>query len=91
MGCQDRNGTLIIGGELSGDKLLAIDQLSGHLSSIVLLGKLGLAFYLTMYEIQSDIVSEAVREVIRNLLNVLKDESAEKPPQRLTRISHLPQ
>ncbi|CAD8058113.1 unnamed protein product [Paramecium primaurelia] len=91
MGCQERNGTLILGGDLTGDKLLTIDQLSGHLSSIVLLGKLGLSFYLTMYEIPSDLVSEAVREVIKNLLNVLRDESTEKPPQRLTRISHLPE
>ncbi|CAK77947.1 unnamed protein product (macronuclear) [Paramecium tetraurelia] len=90
MGCQDRNGTLILGGDLTGDKLLTIDQLSGHLSSIVLLGKLGLAFYLTMYEIPSDLVSEAVRDVIKNLLNVLRDESTEKPPQRLTRIQSSP-
>ena len=50
------------------------------MSSIILLGRLGLSFYLTMYEIPSDLVSEAVREVIKNLLNVLRDESTEKPP-----------
>lgn len=46
----------------------------------MLLGKLGFAFYLTMYDIPSDIVSEAVREVIKNLLNVLREESTIKPP-----------
>lgn len=54
-----------------------------------MLGKIGLAFYLTMHDIQSDLVSEAVRKVIKNLLLTLKDEQTEKPPKRLTRISHL--
>lgn len=62
---------MIIGGELSGDKLLVIDQLAGHVSSIILMGKMGLAFYLTMYDIQSDLINESVRNVIKNLLNTL--------------------
>lgn len=59
------------------------------METIILLGKIGLAFYLTMHDIQSDLVSEAVRKVIKNLLLTLKDEQTEKPPKRLTRISHL--
>ena len=79
-GCLNKNGTVIIGGDLSGNKLLAIDQLSGHVSTIILMGNIGLAFYLTMYDIKSDLINNSVRGVILNLLSTMKEESKEKPP-----------
>ena len=44
------------------------------------MGNIGLAFYLTMYDIKSDLINASVRNVILNLLSTMKEESKEKPP-----------
>lgn len=53
---KDFKGVILIGGELTADKLLAIDTLVAHTTTIILLGKIGFAFYCTMIDIETDLV-----------------------------------
>ena len=61
----DVKGVILFGGELSADKLLAIDTLVAHTSTIVLLGKIGFAFYCTINDIETDLVPAVQRATIK--------------------------
>lgn len=64
-GMNGRHGVVIIGGDLTPDKLLAIDTLVAHCSSIILLGRIGFAFFCTMFDVDSDLVPPLHRKVIK--------------------------
>jgi 3-phosphoglycerate kinase len=85
-GMQGRNGTVVIGGKLTKEKVLAIDQLMSLCSNIILLGQVGFAFYCTMNNIEEPRVSVGARSVIKELLRCLQQELVVKPPEKLKRM-----
>jgi hypothetical protein len=62
---EGREGTIIIGGEPTPEKLLAIDTLIAYTTNIFLLGRTGFAFYCTMHGIQHEYVTPTLRRAIQ--------------------------
>ena len=85
-GMENRNGVIIFGGDVDANKLLAIDTLIAHCSSIILLGRIGFAFFCTMHDIDSPLVPQLERRVIRQMLECFRDEMTIKPPVKLKRV-----